>query len=158
MSASFINSIVAMQFGLKTAELHTRCNAERFTIPRMSAMMICRSELGFSYPRLCRVFGKKSHTTTRYAVVTGQSLYNSDPDFKKKHDRALAQVRKLMPTLKVKKQRYNLHYRLREKGINVKTKDHSVGITNSQETIISNDLQLIHLLTKHNYIIQYQMF
>lgn len=54
------------RYGITLAEMKGTCRQRRFAVPRQEAMAEVRKRLGWSYPRIGRLFNK-DHTTALWA-------------------------------------------------------------------------------------------
>lgn len=54
------------RYGITLADMVGPCRKKRFAIPRQEAMAEVRKRLGWSYPRIGKLFGK-DHTTVLWA-------------------------------------------------------------------------------------------
>lgn len=55
------------RYGITLAEMRGECRKRRFAHPRQEAMVAVRQRLGYSYPKIARLFGGRHHTTILYA-------------------------------------------------------------------------------------------
>jgi hypothetical protein len=157
MNHTNINRIIYKHFGIKR-------NLTSFSLKtiavkaRFAAMLLCSEELGYSLHQIRRAYKRKSHSSIHHALVTARNLCETDKKYRQQVALARADVRYMKTELKRRKQRYNLHYRLRQKGVTVNTPDRMISITPEQEMLITASDQPQKLLSKHNYLIQYQIF
>ena len=63
-----ILAVVASRYGCTSSELRENTKDSRLTLPRQTAMYLCRELLGESYPSIGHFFGGKDHSTVMYAV------------------------------------------------------------------------------------------
>jgi chromosomal replication initiator protein len=63
-----ILAVVASKYGCTSSELRENTKDNRLTLPRQTAMYLCRELLGESYPSIGHFFGGKDHSTVMYAV------------------------------------------------------------------------------------------
>ena len=63
-----ILAVVASRYGCTSSELRENTKDNRLTLPRQTAMYLCRELLGESYPSIGHFFGGKDHSTVMYAV------------------------------------------------------------------------------------------
>lgn len=156
MTHKDIDLIICRHFRTTISAIHSTSHAEKSTFPRCAAMLICREVLGYKYARIQASYDKQSHSTINNALKTARNMIDTSAEFREKYKHAHDEAIYLLPLLKNHKQRYNLHYRLRQKKVKVNTKSKTVSILPDQEAII-RELQLSRLLSKHNYSIQYSI-
>lgn len=156
MNHRYINRIIRKHFGifehLDTYNLKTQAVKARF-----AAMLLCSEELGYSLHRIRRAYGRKSHSGVHHALRMARNLYETDKAFRLKLDAARGDVIKTKESFRQAKQRYNLHYRLRQKGVHVNTAERMISITPDQEDLIRSTGQPRNLIDKHHYLIQYSL-
>jgi len=157
MTHKEINQIVARNFGCTIAEITSASQQTRIAVPRAAAMLLCRRLLRYKYRQLQKAYNKRAHSTINNAINTAKNLYATDSDFRTRFDAAHKQAIELLPAFRQNKQRYNLHYRLRQKKVKVAAKSRTVSIRADQEAIIRQNNQLASLLSKHNYSVQYSI-
>ncbi|MBQ4076935.1 MAG: hypothetical protein IJD65_04575 [Mailhella sp.] len=75
-----ILSAVASRYGCTTSELCENTKDSRLTLPRQTAMYLCRELLGESYPSIGHLFGGKDHSTVMYAVRKIEKLKVTNKD------------------------------------------------------------------------------
>ena len=149
-----IDRIVARHFGVTVQEIHQDRKPDRIIYARSAAMYLCNRILKTSSKRLCKFYDKASHSTTLNALKTARDLMFSDPAYREKllkSENECLEFQKAWPLLK---QRYNLHYRVRSKGLVLDSKSKTVSITEDQIRILEHT-QMQKLLHKHNYSIQF---
>ena len=83
VSVDLIQKTVASQYGLKVADLKSKNNSRKVTVPRQIAMYLCKTLTKASFPEIGREFGGKHHTTVLHSVNKIAQLYAKDPDFHK---------------------------------------------------------------------------
>jgi len=154
MTHKEIDKIICRHFGTTIKAIHSKSHAEESTLPRCAAMLLCREVLAYKYYRIQEAYNKRSHATISNALKTARNMIATDLIFRACYNVAHREAMELLPQLTKAKQRYNLHYRLREKKVNIITKHKTVSILPDQEAVI-RELQLSRLLSKHNYSIQY---
>jgi hypothetical protein len=147
--------IIARNFGVKAKVLHSHSQVDHILLARAAAIKINHDLLKYSFNRLCRLYDRKSHNTAGNAYRNACNMYDTDKRFRAMYDQAHQEAIKFSQNWIPRKQRYNLHYRLREKEIRLETKSRVVSITADQETLISGSRQLKKLLKTHNYSVQY---
>lgn len=157
MNHTYIDRIIARHFGIKE-NLHSRDKKTASIKARHAAMLLCSQVLGYSLHRIRRAYGRKSHSGIHHNLKVASNLYDTDRAFRAQYDAARAEAEAQLRAWKPTKQRYNLHYRLRQKGIQVNTKERMISIETNQESLIADAGQLRSLLEKHNYSIQYAIF
>jgi len=67
MTAKDIIAQTADRYGIKPSKILGRNNARVASIPRQAAMAAVQSELGYSLPRIGRIF-KRHHTTVLFGI------------------------------------------------------------------------------------------
>lgn len=77
-----ILSVAAAHFGLSVADLTGHSRRKALVFARQTAMTLCRSLLGMSYPALGRLFGGKDHSTVLYSIKKFQKLQDDNEDTK----------------------------------------------------------------------------
>lgn len=150
-----IDRIVARYFKVNPAKMHSHNQQDFILLARAAAIRLNHDLLKYSFNRLCRLYDRKSHNTAGNAYRNACKMYDTDKKFKSKYDRAHDDAVNFLEKWGPKKQRYNLHYRLREKEIHVSTKTRTVSISADQEPLISGSKQLKKLLKQHHYSVQY---
>jgi len=150
-----IDRIVARYYKVKPAKIHSHSQQDHIILARAAAIRLNHDLLKYSFNRLCRLYDRKSHNTAGNAYRNACNMYDTDKNYRLLYDQAHADALKFLMSWGPKKQRYNLHYRLREKEIRLETKSKTVSITSDQEQLITGSGQLRKLLHKHNYSVQY---
>jgi len=157
MNSRDIDRIVSKNFGISTKLIHSSSHEDKIVMARAAAISLCRKYLGYPFTRLSKIYHKRSHNTSRDAVRNVENLIATNKAFAHRYGIACAQVEYAMDEWKTRKQRYNLHYRLRQKNIPVEPKNQTISISPDQEKLILNSRQLKKLLKQHNYSIQYSI-
>jgi chromosomal replication initiator protein len=85
--------VVASHFAVKVAELKSRSDNDRFAMPRMIAMYICKQMTDLSYPEIGRLFGIRHHSTVMHSVEKVERLRADDPVTASTLEALLAQFR-----------------------------------------------------------------
>jgi hypothetical protein len=152
-----IDRIVSRNFGVSVKLIHSSSHEEKIVIARAAAISLCRRYLNYRFTKLSKVYHKRSHNTSRDAVRNALNLIDTDKAFAYRYGVAAAQVEYAMDEWKTRKQKYNLHYRLRQKDIPVEPKNQTISIRADQEQLITKSIQLKKLLKTHNYSIQYSI-
>ena len=152
-----VHRIVARCFGLKVKELMSHSQSDQIIKVRSAAIRINHDLLKYSFNRLKRIYGKRSHNTIGNAYRNSCDLYDTDKLYRDLYDKAHAEAVIFLHSWKPRKQRYNLHYRLREKNLPVDSKHRTVSINPEQESLITASGQLKKLLKQHNYSVQYSI-
>lgn len=151
-----VTIIVARHFDTTPDDVMYSTTYNKGTYPRAAAMLICHEVLKASTIKLAKWYSKHQHTTPLRAMNTARNLIKTDRDFRAKFKAALydVQIENLaMLEKKTIKQVYNLNYRVREKGIVVRTRSRTVSC--SVEALEElKDSQLQKLLNTHKYVIQ----
>ena len=76
MSPQSILQAVCVHFGIEQAELVGTSRHKDVVLARQVAMLLCREELGLSYPALGKLFGGKDHSTVLYTIKKIDKLQN----------------------------------------------------------------------------------
>ncbi len=82
ITAETIMEAVADRFQLETRELTGSKRQQNIVQARQVAMLLCREELGLSYPALGRLFGGKDHSTVLYSINKILSLQTQNKELK----------------------------------------------------------------------------
>jgi predicted subunit of tRNA(5-methylaminomethyl-2-thiouridylate) methyltransferase len=157
MNHTYIDRIVTKHFGIKD-NLHSFNKKDAAIKARHAAMLLCSEVLNYSLHRIRKAYQRKSHSGIHSNLNAARNLYDTDSDFRSKYTAAKEEAVKLKQDWVLIKQRYNLHYRLRCKGVQINTKERMVSIEFNQEHMIADAHQLRNLLEQHNYSIQYAIF
>lgn len=152
-----IDRITARVFGITSKQLRSPSVKRKITEARFVAMFMCNKYIHASSNDLCRIYGKKSHSTTLNSLSRVNGLIETDKVFQSKINEIHKLISESTPHRKEIKQVYNLHYRLRQKGLTVDPKKRTVSLPPDEESKIEIG-QLKKLLSLHNYIIQYSIF
>lgn len=148
-----INNIVARHFNTTPEKLMTA----RMCDARSAACLICHEVLKASTIKLAIWYNKHQHTTPMRAIRTARALIDTNITFRILYKAALMEVQieyNAEAEKKEIKQVYNLNYRVREKGIVVRTKSRTLSVNEEKFRDIQDDIQLNKLLDKHHYVIQ----
>lgn len=157
MNSRDIDRIVSKNFGVSTKLIHSASHEDRIVMARAAAIALCRKYLSYPFTRLSKIYQKRSHNTSRDAVRNVENLIATNKAFAHRYQIACAQVEYALDEWKTRKQRYNLHYRLRQKDIPVEPKNQTISIRPDQEVMITKSTQLKRLLKQHNYSIQFSI-
>lgn len=157
MNYNDIDRIVARNFGISNKLIHSKSQEDNIIKARAAAITICRRILDYKFSRLSKIYNKRSHNTSRNAYANCKNMLETDKLFAFRYGKAFAEAMYFNDDFKTRKQKYNLHYRLREKNITVRTKEHTISITPDQECLITGSVQLKKLLKAHKYSIQYSI-
>ena len=157
MNYNDIDRIVARTFKIKVSTIHSNSHKVEVIFARAAAIKLSHDLLKYSFNRLSKVYNKRSHNTAGNAYRVAGNMYDTDPEFRALFDQARNKAKAFLDGWKPRKQRYNLHYRLREKEISVDNKSRTVSISPDQEHLISRSGQLAKLLKQHNYSVQYSI-
>ena len=152
-----IDRITARVFGITSKQLRSLSMKRKITDARGVAMFMCNKYIHASSNDLCRIYGKKSHSTTLNSLSRVNGHIDTDKIFRNKIDEIHKLISESIPHRKEIKQIYNLHYRIRQKGLTVDSKKRTVSLPPDEERKIEIG-QLKKLLSQHNYIIQYSIF
>ena len=93
VSVDLIQKTVASQHGLKVADLKSKNNSRKVTVPRQIAMYLCKTLTKASLPEIGREFGGKHHTTVLHSVNKIAQLYESNSDFHKTINSLIADLK-----------------------------------------------------------------
>jgi chromosomal replication initiator protein len=93
VTVDLIQKTVASQHGLKVADLKSKNNSRKVTVPRQIAMYLCKILTKASLPEIGREFGGKHHTTVLHSVNKIAQLYESNPDFHKTINSLIADLK-----------------------------------------------------------------
>lgn len=77
-----ILALVAQHFKVDKRDLLGPKRRKELVLARQVAMLLCREELGLSYPALGKLFGGKDHSTVLYGVKKIHQLQNDSTDMK----------------------------------------------------------------------------
>lgn len=157
MTPKQINRIVARHFGVPARDITGTSQRNEIIFPREAAMLICRTVLGYRYMQLQKAYNKSAHSTISNALRSARNLYETNSGFKQAYDKSHSQVVDLMPKLQTTKQRYNLHYRLRQHKVRITTKNKTVSLMPEQATDLEQNRQLTCLVRAHSYQVQYAL-
>jgi chromosomal replication initiator protein len=75
-------TVTAEHFGLTVADLTGHSRRKEMVFARQTAMALCRSLLGMSYPALGKLFGGKDHSTVLYSIRKFQRLQDDNEETK----------------------------------------------------------------------------
>ncbi|MBR5883212.1 MAG: hypothetical protein IKY97_07045 [Mailhella sp.] len=92
-----ILAVVASRYGCTSSELRENTKDSRLTLPRQTAMYLCRELLGESYPSLGHIFGGKDHSTVMYAVRKIEKLKVTNKDINIQLTELTKQCRNALP-------------------------------------------------------------
>jgi len=157
MNFQDVDRIVARNFKVKVMLIHSPSHEKHIILARAAAIKINRDLLKLSFSRLSEIYNKRSHNTASHSYKVANDSYDTDKDFQSKFNQALEQSISFKSTWKSRKQKYNLHYRLREKDILVETKSRTISIRQDQEKLITGSSQLRKIIKSHNYQVQYSI-
>ena len=147
-----INTIVARHFLTTTDKLMQA----RISDARSAANLICHEVLNASTIKLASWYNKRQHTTPMRAMRTAKGLIETNTTFRLLYKAASMEVQAAYNAEIEKKhikQIYNLNYRVRQKGMSVRTSSRTLSINADQLNEIEGT-QLKKLLNKHHYVIQ----
>lgn len=151
-----VNKIVAKQFRISPKMIMSNNTTRPASEARHIAMWICKHYLDYSSNDLMQFYNKRNHSTPLNSIHRCQDLMDTDKAFRARVQLIEEKVMEKIDDLKEVKQRYNLHYRLREKDLRVNTKSKTVSLKPGEEDKIQN-CQLSKLLKKHHYSVQYSI-
>jgi chromosomal replication initiator protein len=77
-----ILAVASGHFGLTVADLIGHSRRKEMVFARQTAMTLCRSLLGMSYPALGKLFGGKDHSTVLYSIRKFQQLQTDNEETK----------------------------------------------------------------------------
>jgi len=77
-----ILAVCAEQFGLAVRDIIGQSRRKELVFARQTAMTLCRTLLGMSYPALGRLFGGKDHSTVLYSIRKFQQIQEDNQDTK----------------------------------------------------------------------------
>lgn len=83
LTTEAILKLVALQFGVKGADLKADKRTRNLTMPRHICWYLLRKHRGMSYPQIGEYFGGKDHTTVMHGVNRITALLKSDPEILK---------------------------------------------------------------------------
>jgi len=152
-----VDRLVARNFKIKVQLIHSASHEKHIILARAAAIKINRDLLRLSFTRLSKIYNKKSHNTSSHSYRVANDSIDTDKDFRAKYTKAVEQATKFKESWKPRKQKYNLHFRLREKEIPVDTKSRTISIRPDQEGLITGSSQLKKIIKSHNYQVQYSI-
>jgi hypothetical protein len=155
MNHQDINRIVSRHFGIRSRDINLPTRKDEILFPRLAAMLLCRQVLKMTLHQIRKAYGKRAVSTIHGALASAGNIYGSRKQFRIRFDAAHAEAITLLPEFRERRQRYNLHYRIRQKKFRVTTPHKTISITHSQEQDLNQDPQLRRLLKEHNYSVQY---
>ena len=156
MNFKDVNRIVARAFGINEQKIMSPIKKKDTILARSAAMLITHEVLRASSYRLCHYYKKKSHSTTLHAMTLARNMIDTDKTYRNNYYQALQKCIDFREKWPDRKQRFNLHYRVRAKGMILDTKTKTVSVTQEQARILE-DSQLKILLQKHKYAIQFSI-
>lgn len=157
LSQYHIDRACAAAYGIRPAALKAKTKREPIIFARMLAMLLCNELLHHNWNRLKKNYSKKSHTTTRHAVLTARNLLSNNIEFREKYQTAKNECLLLVPLNRQNQRRYNMHFKLRSNNFYVNASTRSVSVTEIQAASIKNNKQLMRQLSRHNYSVQYSI-
>ncbi len=152
-----INRITARHWKTRVQEINRKTRINQVLFPRLAAMLLCRQVLNMTLHQIRRAYSKKAVSTIYQVLQSACNLYDTDKHFRSRYDAAKAEAIRLLPVFRSRRQRYNLHYRIRQKEFVVNNKHKAISITQEQEHDLIEDPQLRRLLKEHNYSVQYSI-
>jgi len=152
-----VDRLVARNFKIKVHLIHSSSHEKHIILARAAAIKINRDLLRLSFVKLSKIYNKRSHNTSSHSYKVANDSIDTDKDFRAKYTKALEEAMTFKATWKPRKQKYNLHYRLREKEIQVETKSRTISIRPDQEKLITGSSQLKKIIKSHNYQVQYSI-
>lgn len=149
-----IDTVVSLVFNVKVSDIHSSSIKREVVDARMSAMYLQKELLGRSFPKIAAYFNKKSHSTVINAHQAIEALIDTNSTFKAKI--ALCLKRFSAYTLDKTKQKYNLHFLLKKKGIEVSCKNQTIYMAPFIYDGLSGrkKLHVTRLMKLHNYSLQ----
>lgn len=82
LSPERILAVCAEHFGLTVEDITGQSRRKERVFARQTAMALCRTLLGMSYPALGKVFGGKDHSTVLYSIRKFQKIQDDDRETK----------------------------------------------------------------------------
>lgn len=153
MTPRDVNRVVARHFRI-SYEMIMKGNDKKRSVPaRAAAMLLCRDLLKLSSLKQRKVYGKNAWSTILHNWKLASDLTETDPRYRKHLEDARNELMALQQRQRDRKQEYNLHFRVRKKGIRVQAKDRTIICTEEQAAGLS-DRQTMKLIRKHKYAIQ----
>lgn len=119
LSQYHIDRACAAAYGIRPAALKAKTKREPIIFARMLAMLLCNELLRHNWNRLKKNYGKKSHTTTRHAVLTARNMLSNNIEFREKYQTAKTECLLMLPLIRQNQQRYNMHFKLRYSKISI---------------------------------------
>lgn len=157
MNHTDINRIVARHWGIRSRDINLPTRKNEILFPRLAAMLLCRRLLKMTMHQIRKAYAKRAVSTIHQVLDSASNLYDTHKQFRTRFDATHAEAIELMPEFRERRQRYNLHYRIRQKKFRVTTPSKTISITHSQEQDLNQDPQLRRLLKEHNYSVQYSI-
>ncbi|HNX87731.1 MAG TPA: helix-turn-helix domain-containing protein [Paludibacteraceae bacterium] len=148
-----IDKIVARRFGITVRRLTTGTDRRKATIARAMAVMLCYDVLKLSTLKLKKIYGKQAHSTIIENIQTARNLAETNRGYRTILDACRHEIEMKSSRSKIRKQCYNLHYRIREKGIRIDSKQKTISVTEGEMIKIS-DRQTRRLIDRYHYSIQ----
>ncbi len=150
-----VDRVVALVYEVKISDIHHNSTARKNAEPRMVSMYIQHKVLGISHPRICRYFHKRSsHSTSIAAIQTIAGLICTEIKVRKRVNECIEMYQNYEVS-KIK-QRYNLHYRIRQSGVQVSAPNRTIYCTHHEYMALEGTLRerINRLTKKHHYSIQ----
>lgn len=149
-----VDRVVALVYGVKISDIHHNSPARKNAEPRMVSMYIQHEILKISHPRICRYFHKRTHATSINAKITISNLMLTEKKVKMRVNKCI-ELYENYEVSKVK-QRYNLHHRIRQSGVNVSGPNRTVYISFEEYCTLEGTLKerINRLQKKHHYSLQ----
>ncbi len=82
LTSDRILSVCAEHFGLPARDILGHSRRKELVFARQTAMTLCRSLLGMSYPALGRLFGGKDHSTVLYSIKKFNKIQDDNQETK----------------------------------------------------------------------------
>jgi hypothetical protein len=151
-----IDSIVSRIAGISVERMHSNSQKQVVTDARNLSMLKCQEYLKLSSLKLQKHFGKDSHTTILSDLKSAKNLIETDPMARDRAANVDHHIKERIQELTEIRKRYNLHYRIRQKGYRIDMKSKTVSIRLDQEESLQ-EKQFVKLLKRHGYNVQYSI-
>jgi hypothetical protein len=84
-----IKDAVCLSYGVPEGALVTSSRFRSYAYPRFAAFKLARDHTGLSLPQIGRAFGNRDHTTIKHGLQKAEILFEKDPEFGTRYNRAL---------------------------------------------------------------------
>jgi hypothetical protein len=151
-----IDKIISQVTGISIEQIHSASQKQTVCDARNLAMLKCKEQLRLSTIKLRKLYEKDSHTTILSDLKSAKNLIETNPLASERAAKVEKLIQERKELLLVRKQHYNLCYRIRQKGLILDRKRKILSIHPDRQEELKK-VPFVKLIKIYGYSVQYSI-